>query len=174
MIEALLRLEQDGLVESEPNRGARVKEWTLETVENECMLREAIECQVARLVAEAAADRQFDDLEATARRLDSLMQRADPGSSSAWNCTLNSTCALAELAGYPLLLQQLRAAWVRRLMQVNWLNATIEPVPADWHQTLVTVLRRRDADAAEKAMREHVRYGANSLRLALGRLRPEH
>jgi DNA-binding GntR family transcriptional regulator len=170
VIEALLRLEQDGLVGSKPNCGARVREWTLETVENECMLREAIECQVARLIAESAGDRQFDELEAAARHLDGLMQRADPGSVIGMELHMEFHLRLAELAGFPLLVQQLRGAWVRRLMQVNWLNATIEPVPANWHQALVVVLCRRDVDAAEKAMREHVRYGANSLRLALARL----
>ncbi len=173
VIEALLRLEQDGLVESEPNRGARVKEWTLETVENECMLREAIECQVARLLAESVADRQLDELAVAARRLDTLMQRADPASVIGMELHMEFHLHLAELAGFPLLLQQLRGAWVRRLMQLNWLNATIATVPADWHNALVAALRRRDADAAEKAMREHVRYGADSLRLALGRLQPE-
>ena len=50
--EALLRLEQDGLVESEPMYGSRVKAWTLEAVQGDEVLREALECQAARLCAE--------------------------------------------------------------------------------------------------------------------------
>lgn len=167
VIEALLRLEQDGLVESKPNCGARARAITPETIVNECMLREAIECQVARLVAESASAAELDDLEASARRLDSLMQRADPNSVIGMELHMELHLRLAELTGFPLLQQQLRGIWVRHLMQLNWLNATLDPVPEGWHVRLVTALRGRDPDGAESAMRAHVRYGQKTLSEAI-------
>lgn len=170
VIEALLRLEQDGLVESKPNCGARARAITPETVVNECMLREALECQIARLLAEGADEERLDDLETLARRLDSLMQRADPHSVIGMELHMELHLRLAEYTGFPLLEQQLRGIWVRHLMQLNWLTAAIEPVPEGWHLHLITALRRHDADAAEKAMREHVRFGQQALSEAIRRL----
>jgi len=167
VIEALLRLEQDGLVESKPNCGARARAITPETIANECMLREAIECQVARLVAESATGTQLADLEAAARRLDSLMQRTDPNSVIGMELHMEFHLQLAAIAGFPLLQQQLRGIWVRHLMQLNWLNASLDPVPEGWHVRLVGALRGSAPDAAESAMREHVRYGQRTLSEAI-------
>lgn len=170
VIEALLRLEQDGLVESKPNCGARARAITPETIVNECMLREALECQVARLVADTASGNQLADLAAAARRLDTLMQRADPNSVIGMELHMEFHLRLAELTGFPLLEQQLRGIWVRHLMQINWLNATLDPVPEGWHGLLVAALSSHDAENAEKAMREHVRYGQKTLSEAIRRL----
>lgn len=167
VIEALLRLEQDGLVESKPNCGARARAITPETIVNECMLREALECQVARLVAETATSGQFGELEAAARRLDGLMQRGDPNSVIGMELHMEFHLRLAEITGYPLLEQHLRGIWVRHLMQLNWLNAILDPVPEGWHGRLVAALCKRDAATAETAMREHVRYGQKTLSEAI-------
>jgi len=172
VIEALLRLEQDGLVESKPNCGARVKPLTLETIGNECVLREAIECQVARLVAESIDERQLADLKAAAQRLDTMMQRVDPGSVIGMELHMEFHLQLAEVAGYSLLTEQLRSVWVRHLMQLNWVNAAILPVPESWHERLVDALETRDADAAEAVMRKHVRYGQKTLSEATQRMAP--
>jgi len=169
VIEALLRLEQDGLAESIPNRGSRVKTVSLETVRNECVLREAIECQVARLVAEAAGS-QSDRLASAARRLDRLMQRGDSGSEIGMELHMEFHLDLARLTGFELLREQLEAVWLRHLMQINWLNAALQPVPADWHQSLLAALGGGDPDTAERAMREHVRYGADHLARAVQEL----
>ena len=170
IIEALLRLEQDGLVESRPNCGARVRPLSIDTVVNECVLREALECQVARLVAETIAERQLSELKAAARRLDAMMQRVDPGSIIGMELHMEFHLRLAEIAGYPLLTQQLRAVWLRHLMQLNWVNAAILPVPEKWHEALVDAFVARDADGAEATMREHARYGARTLSEAIQRM----
>lgn len=170
VIEALLRLEQDGLVESKPNCGARVRPLTLDTIMNECVVREAVECQVARLVAERVDDRGVVELTASAERLDSMMKRADPGSVIGMELHMEFHMRLAAIAGYPLLAEQLEAVWLRHLMQLNWVNAVILPVPENWHAKLVQALASRDPDAAEAVMREHVRYGQKTLSEALARM----
>jgi len=55
-------------------------------------------------------------------------------------------------------------------MQINWLNAAMHPVPPDWHQSLLSVLGSGDPEAAERAMREHVRYCADHLARAVQEL----
>jgi DNA-binding GntR family transcriptional regulator len=170
VIEALLRLEQDGLVESKPNCGARAIAITPETIVNECMLREAIECQVARLLATTADKDQMDELETAARRLDGLMQRGDPNSVIGMELHMEFHLRLARLTGFPLLEQHLHGIWVRHLMQLNWVNSILDPVPKGWHALLVSILRRREPGEAEEAMRKHVRYGQQTLSEAIRRL----
>lgn len=170
VIEALLRLEHDGLVESEPNRSTRVRPLSLDAIVNECVLREALECQVARLVAECVDALQLAELRAAAQRLDDMMQRVDPASVIGMELHMEFHLRLAEIAGCTLLTEQLRAVWLRHLMQLNWVNAAIMPVPEGWHTRLTDALATQDADAAEAAMREHVRYGQKTLSEAVERM----
>ena len=80
---------------------------------------------------------------------------------------------LAQTAGFPLLTEQLRSVWTRHLMQLNWVNASILPVPDRWHEILMAGVETHDPDAAESVMREHVRYGQRTLSEALQRLKDE-
>ena len=66
VIEALYMLEIDGYVENRALCGCRVRTLTIEEVDDDLMLREALECQSARLCAEKA----------TAESIDRLMKRA--------------------------------------------------------------------------------------------------
>ena len=72
--EALWRLEQDRVVESEPMFGSRVKQIDAESIQNELVLRVAIECQAARLCSRNASKREFEILEEKAAHLDELLE----------------------------------------------------------------------------------------------------
>ena len=76
--EALVRLEIEGLVQSRPLCGSQVRSLSLEDVENETILREALECQAARVCAEKAIDAALGGLKTAARRLDRMMHEGDP------------------------------------------------------------------------------------------------
>lgn len=54
VIEALRRLERDGLIEQYPNWGAAVRRWTLDDIRTLFVLREALEGQACRWFAERA------------------------------------------------------------------------------------------------------------------------
>lgn len=158
--EALWRLEQDGLVESEPMYGSRVRMLTAETMSNEQILREAIECQTARLLAENGTAAEFEALMKQAQRLDEVIARHDRTSREGLIMHSDFHITIARMSGYSLLVHELERAGFLDLMRVNWVNATvIEPVPDEWHQQLVTALATRDPDYAERKMREHVRFG---------------
>ena len=166
--EALWRLEQDGLVESEPMYGSRVKEINAETIQNELVLRLAIECQAARLCARNASKSEFEILEEKAEHLDELLESKGHESIEGNRLHLDFHLSVAEFSGYIILMRELERAGFLELMRVNWINATVmDPPPARWHAQLVDVLKTRDAECAEKKMREHVRYGEDSLIEAL-------
>ena len=158
--EALLKLEVDGLVESKPLLGCRVKPLTLEDVRSDEIMREAIECQAARLCAENAEDEMLVRLMNHARQLDRVS--ADSSEQSRLGIELHKEfhMMVALYGGFPVLADELGRVWFRRLMRLNWIKATrFRPVPADWHEQLVTVLLKRDPDKAEQKMREHVQFG---------------
>lgn len=158
--EALLRLEIEGLVQSRPLYGCRVRPLTLKDVQDDAVLREAIECQAARLCTEHATDARLARLAAQARRLDGLMADGQPRSGAGRLAHQRFHLAIAKATSHERLAEELERVWYRRLMWMNWIKATrYRRVPSDWHQQLVQAFASRDSDRAEARMREHVRYG---------------
>jgi len=158
--EALYMLEIDGLVESRPMYGCRVRLLTLDDVENAFILREAIECQAARTCAEKASDADLSRLQQLARQLDQTVVKSDPHSKLGMRLHLDIHLGIAAATGYQSLVDELRRVWFQRYMYLNWITATVvDPVPAKWHQKLIEAIASRDPDRADAAMREHVRHG---------------
>src|SRR5665213_663310 len=73
--EALLRLEHDGLLESRPRAGTRVKVPTRQDVEGHYVLREALEAQAAMLFAERAERGERSELLKLSKRVDVLAEQ---------------------------------------------------------------------------------------------------
>jgi GntR family transcriptional regulator, rspAB operon transcriptional repressor len=164
--EALFRLEQDGLVQREPMYGSRVSVLTPEMVRNETILREALECQAARLYAVNATALQKVELAHLAGLVDELNATTNDGHiTEEPNAHLSLHLKIACYSRCDLLEDQLQRAWFRRLMQLNNTNARLHPVPRDWHAQLMEVLHRGDPENAERKMREHVRLNREELAL---------
>src|SRR5215471_1105233 len=70
--EALQRLELEGLLESRPRAGTRVKVPTEEEVRGHYVVREALEVQAAKLFAAVATPQERSDLQRLAARVDAL------------------------------------------------------------------------------------------------------
>lgn len=158
--EALWRLESDGLVESAPMYGTRVCHMTMDRVRNELVLREALECEVARLATETILPKHEQPLLDLAAEVDEAMRE---GSSIPADQGMDIHRAfhmeLTQITGYELLVREVDLIWRRHFVLFNWISAHVLPVPANWHRTLLTEIFSRDPDRAERAMRAHVRYG---------------
>ena len=159
--EALHQLEQDGLVESEPMFGHRVRTLNAETVRNDHVLREAIECQSARLCAQNATAVQLEVLAQHSEKLDKQL-KANPDHTLHADQHLEFHLEIARATGYSALAMALEKLWFRRLMLINTVNATLLGLPANWHAQLVKALASRNADVAERAMREHVQFNVDA------------
>ena len=70
--EALLRLEHEGLLESRPRAGTRVRVPTREDVMGHYVVREALEVQAAMLFAAVATPDRRSELLKLAARVDAL------------------------------------------------------------------------------------------------------
>ncbi|MDR1280946.1 MAG: GntR family transcriptional regulator [Opitutaceae bacterium] len=178
--EALWRLESDGLVESAPMYGTRVCEISPERTRGEHVLREALECQIAREVAEVLhpCDEPrlldlADKVDAT-MRADEMMKAGATYSGEGMELHRSFHTALAEVTGIDLLIREVDRQWRRHLVLFNWISSRMMPVPDGWHRTLLVEIFSRDPDRAERAMRTHVRYGrANQLQV-LAEIRRDH
>ncbi|EIP99621.1 transcriptional regulator [Opitutaceae bacterium TAV1] len=156
--EALWRLENDGLVESAPMYGTRVCEISLDRTRNEHVLREALECQVARELAHVLHPDDEPRLLKLADKVDSAM-RGDGQSQESMELHRIFHMTLAELTTFTLLAKEVALQWHRHLVLFNKISSRILPIPAGWHRSLLTEIFSRDPERAERAMRTHVRYG---------------
>jgi DNA-binding GntR family transcriptional regulator len=168
VIEALYMLEIDGYVENRALAGCRVRTLTMQDIDDDLMLREALECQAARLCAEHASPEGFDRLMKKAAQVDRFIRADTPdqtlGSQLHWEFHIE----LGRLSGFAVFGEMLRKVWFQRYMNLNSLKAIrFEPIPDGWHQILVRRIRKGGPDEAERAMREHVRYGRKDDREAL-------
>jgi GntR family transcriptional regulator, rspAB operon transcriptional repressor len=169
--DAIRRLEQEGLVESKPRVGTRVRIPTAQDVRDCYILREALECQAARLFAEKASPQERLELQAMSKRVDALLKRASRDHSRdavfrAQAFHLSFHMRIAECTGCSVLRSTLER---NQALTFNWLydiTATVQ-VPPQRHEKLMECLVRGDPQVAESAMREHISYGLNEIQSAI-------
>jgi DNA-binding GntR family transcriptional regulator len=167
----LVRLGQDGIVVLTPNRGARVRLVTE---------AEAVEILQARAVLEALTARQAA-LNATAREIATIrrklvhmgekLQRDDLLGYSEGNAALHAAIiAAARHETAARLITGLRAQLVR--FQYRTILVPGRP-PESFaeHAAIVDAIAARDPDAAEVAMRHHLRHVEGTLSRTAGSMR---
>lgn len=152
--EALRELTRDGLVETEPGWGTRVRKLTSESLRNQHVLRMALECEAARQASQAASDGQLDELARLAEALDRRIDaRAEPSAIHGLDSQFH--LRVAELSGASLLVEGLRSNQLVRMLARGSVLAHDVESPKLQHVHLAEAIRSRDADRAERAMREH-------------------
>jgi DNA-binding GntR family transcriptional regulator len=167
--EALMRLEFEGLLESRPRAGTRVRIPSRQDVEGHYVVREALETQAARLFAHAATTAEIAELQHLATRVDALS--ANPEGNRAHYLTLHERLhhMVAECARCPALTDAIEKT---HALASTWLCVGHPghkgPSPRR-HEKLVAILAGGDAKAAEEAMREHI---VGSRERSLKRLTP--
>jgi DNA-binding GntR family transcriptional regulator len=156
VLEALHSLEREGLVEQNAMQGARVKVLSSDQLKNDLILREAIESQVARILAAKAKTGELDaeDLMRRARELDAFTQTDN---NAGMEMHMAFHLHTAQLAGYPILVEELKKVWSRSFMLHAWLMLSVSPIP-NWHQVLVEAILSGDPLRADEAARYHVTH----------------
>lgn len=168
--QALRQLENDGLVESRPRSGTMVRMPTSQEIRGHYVVREALETQAARLFAEKASVSEREEVRRIAEELDALHLDPHHDRQAAASVHLALHRRIAECAGCPELL---RAIEKSHILVLNWLYnsaAGFHEPPKHWHRDLVSALTGADPEAADRKMREHVRFGLEEIlrRLAAG------
>ncbi|MBI4890856.1 MAG: GntR family transcriptional regulator [Acidobacteria bacterium] len=173
--DAILRLEGEGLIESRPQAGTRVKIATPDEIHGNYVLREALETHSARLFAESADDRFRRRLLAAAKKVDaSYATLAGPG---AYSGTRRAKAEYVHIAFHMLIAQASKVAVLiseierSRVLLFNWIfnvSMEFERFPDRWHCYLAEALVNGSPAEAAEAMRRHVRYRQDEV---IGRFR---
>ena len=151
--DALRELEKDQLVEGRATVGYRVCTCDANKVIRLYTVREALECQVARLCAATVKPFQIQELEELAREADMAMGPAGLGYVEIQeDRERRFHVRLGEIADCPELLQMLNRV-LTLLGTFSWARGEILGLS---HVALVHEIAGGDSDAAERAMREHI------------------
>jgi DNA-binding GntR family transcriptional regulator len=161
---ALARLEQERLIVREPNRGARVRSFTAEEAAEILETRAVLEGLVARCAAARIDDNGIATLGAIIEAMTDCHARGDLLAYSQLNARFHR--AILEIAQHETaahMLSQLQSQSVRYQFRT-----VLEPGRAakslSEHQRIYLALQKRDADDAERAVREHIRNVIDTVR----------
>ena len=174
--EALLRLESEGLVESKPRVGTRVRIPTRQEVEDRSLLREALETQAARLFAQRATPPEKDELHRMGQHVDQLYAACEEGSVdrdflfSVNTRHMEFHLRIADCARSPALRDAIEK---EQVLIFNWLYDTAvqrRTLASDYHATLSAALTTGSPATAAAAMRRHIRRGLSEVLAGLARM----
>jgi DNA-binding GntR family transcriptional regulator len=171
--EALKQLASEGLVEHVPYRGARIVQFSADDVEDLYACRAFIEGMAARFAAVNIGDDELAEIAALVPRMAACETPKDLGEYRELNRRFHGVIFTASRRSYLVrTLAQLWAAFPTML----WSNvprvATYsvpgrdEPDVAE-HSAIVAALAAHNPDAAERAVRDHIRLAGEALQLAM-------
>jgi DNA-binding GntR family transcriptional regulator len=155
--EALLRLEFEGLLESRPRAGTRVRIPSPEDVQGHYIVREALEVQAAMRFTQVATEAERAELRRLAERVDALAAQSDRQVYLSLHQKLHAR--IAECARCPALVDAIERT---HALASIWFCVMREPKaddPRTRHQDLVEALASGDASRAAEAVRAHIAVG---------------
>ena len=154
---ALVSLEHEGLVRSERNRGAIVREYDAASVEELYSVRAWLEGLMAYRAATRITPEIVEQLEQSCARFDALRG----GDSDVTELTRENFVfhdLIIEAADSPRINEFVRMATTLPLIYKSylWFSTEQKMVSGHFHRQITTALAHRDADRAEMLMREHL------------------
>lgn len=168
--EALQRLENDGLIESQPRIGTRVCMPNAVIIAERYQVREALESQAARLFTQKAGDRERSEIRNMAENMDAMFNQcfASENNSPEFLYAVHGYHAqfhlrIAECTGCGALRDAIEK---NHVLIFNWLYdiaAHRPPLPQRHHRDLATALCEGGPDDADRAIRYHIRYGLEAV-----------
>jgi DNA-binding GntR family transcriptional regulator len=163
---ALLRLQHEGFVEIQPNRGAQVRAFSVDEATRILQVREVLEGLAAALVAEKVTAAQLAEL----HNLVVAMEKTLAADDLLGHLPLVGRFhqRLIEMAGNEFIdqfLGMLRAPLIRHQFRVILAPGRKDESLAE-HREILSCLTRHDPAGAERAMRRHIAALRSSLQRA--------
>jgi GntR family transcriptional regulator, vanillate catabolism transcriptional regulator len=177
---ALVRLEDEGLLQAIPSGGFMVKAFSERDILDSIELRGTLEGLAARFAAERGVNaRDLEPLKQCLADLDHLV-RQDPVSVEAFSAyvTMNARfhALLTELSGSAPVIRQIDRVSSMPFASPSGFVMAQSSLPEshqilligqDHHRIVVDAIENREGARAEAVMREHSRLAARNLRLVL-------
>jgi DNA-binding GntR family transcriptional regulator len=160
----LVRLEQEGLVVREPNRGAKVRRVTIEEASEILEVRARLESLAARHAAQRATESDAAELRGVLAEMRGLLDDGDLAGVSEANARLHRRLLeISRHATAQRLCASLSSQTVRH--QFRTILAPGRPERSfGEHTAIIDAVAAGDPDAAENAMRRHLAGVAVALR----------
>lgn len=160
---ALARLEQDGIVEREPFRGARVRLIPASEAVEILEARAVLEGLAARKAALNATGKDVAALRAILKRMAAKFKAGDLLGGSEINTELHRTIIqIAKHSAAARLIEGLQAQNVRHQFRTILVPGRATH-SLEEHKAIVEAIAAHDADAAERAMRLHLSHVVEAL-----------
>jgi DNA-binding GntR family transcriptional regulator len=163
--EAFIKLAENGLIQIRPQRGSYVNKISLSQVRNGCFVRQAIECAVARRAAGMITESQCYQLEQNLnqqriaierKQLDDFFQLDDEFHQK---LAMIADCQLAWDT-----IENIKAT-IDRVRYMSLDHVSPPEMLLRQHNDIFVALEKRDADAVEKAMIQHLQEISGSVKL---------
>ena len=161
--EALQRLRDDRLVEIVPQLGTFVTRISEDAVADAQFVREALECSAVRAAALRARDPDLAGLEAIIRRQEAAREAADFDRFYVLDDELHH--ALCDLSGHEIAwsLSQRAKGHLNRVRRLSMPEPGYLMEMISEHRAVVAAVAEHDPEAAEQALRHHLRMVLSTL-----------
>jgi DNA-binding GntR family transcriptional regulator len=173
--EALIRLQNEGLIEVVPRHGMRVLPLSPTDMRDIYQILTSLEATAAALAASRRPARaEIEPLERASRDMNAALRRDDLRSWAEADERFHRH--LIELSGNRLLVAVVENVW-DRAHRARMFTLQLRPKPTQStreHQAVVRAIRRGDADAARELHREHRERGGRELLELLERYQFRH
>jgi DNA-binding GntR family transcriptional regulator len=153
---ALTQLANEGLVELQPNRGARVREISVQEAIEITEVRRAVEGLVAARAAERITDAEAAELRALGDEMTEVVKRADMLRYSELNARLHGHVrAIARHPSATKIIEQLHGQMVRHQFRLSLMPGR-PSVSLPEHLAIIEAVCERNPRKAEQAMQAHL------------------
>jgi DNA-binding GntR family transcriptional regulator len=174
--EALQSLESEGLVESQPRVGTRVRIPTADEVRGRFVVREALEAESARLCCRTATFPEKLELRRMGAHVDTLLNARTKERANDKDFFYvgqeHHVSLHMRIAEFTRCVQLREAIEKNHVLIYDWFFNVSAPhmlLPERFHSDLVEKVTGDDPAAADQAMRVHVRFGLSTILEQLAR-----
>lgn len=163
--EALSRLDDEGLIEMEAHRSARVADLSREKLQEEYFIRSVLESAAAAqatLHLDAGALAELEDL---LHRMDSARDAHRPA--DFWELTRQYHDRIYAAAPSALMRKEVARlrARTRRYLQLFSSDQALMPEAQREHWEIFRAIKKRDPASVERLVREHIEHVARNVRV---------
>jgi DNA-binding GntR family transcriptional regulator len=162
----LIRLQHEGFVEIQPNRGAQVRAFSVEEAVRILEVREVLEGLAARLAAEKASAAQIAALQALVADMERTLAADDLLGHLPLVGRFHQVVVEAAANEFiDQVLNLLRAPLIRHQFRIILMPGRKQESLAE-HREILAAIAQRDAPGAERAMRRHIAQLRSSIQRA--------
>ena len=155
--EAFIKLSEAGLLEIRPSRGTFVRKISVREVADARFVREAVECSLVRHAARLASKKDCDALRALIAEQDKSAKRDDFALFNQYDEAFHRTIGNIVQCDYALRTVERSRNQIDRVRFLSLGYATPMKRLIEQHKRIVEGIEAKDENAAERAMRIHLR-----------------